>query len=281
VVGTIQCDGQLRLDALRRIVGGRELTPQGGEVHLNSVSRKTGQTFEEALNPALALADSSPLEVFYASYLQTYIERDVRAVSNISKLLEFEKFLRLCAARVGQLLNLSDLARDTGIAVSTAKEWLAILQTSHQIFLLPPYFANISKRQIKTPKLYFYDTGLVCYLTGWRTAETTFEGAMAGALFENYVVSEVAKTYFHRGKEAPLYFWRTKEGLEVDLLIEEGGKIFPIEIKLTMRPRKEMLRGIYALRKRCPQLGSGAIVCLVEEVFPLERGLYAIPVGAL
>ncbi len=163
----------------------------------------------------------------------------MRAVANISKLLEFEKFLKLAAARIGQLLNLSDLARDADISVSTAKEWLSILRASFQIFLLPPYFRNLSKRQIKTPKLYFFDTGLVCYLTGWRSPEVAMEGAMAGALFENYVISEIIKSYWHRGREPALYFWRTKEKTEVDLLIEEDGQIFPIEIKLTMRPQKK------------------------------------------
>ncbi|WP_456371339.1 ATP-binding protein [Thermodesulfatator atlanticus] len=231
--------------------------------------------------PALALSPNPPLEIFYASYLQTYIERDVRLVSNISKLLEFEKFLRLCAARIGQLLNFSDLARDAGVSVSTAKEWLNILVASHQVFLLPPYYANLSKRQIKTPKLYFLDTGLAAYLAGWRSPEVAFEGAMAGALFENYVLSEILKSYFHRGKEPAIYFWRTKEGQEVDFLLEEGGKIYPVEAKLTMRPKKDMLRGLYALRRRSKNLGPGALICLVERPLPLEKDIFALPLGAL
>ena len=231
--------------------------------------------------PALAVSKDVPLEIFYSSYLQTYIERDVRQVSNISKLLEFERFLRLCAARIGQLLNFSDLARDAGVSVSTAKEWINILVASHQVFLLPPYHANISKRQIKTPKLYFWDTGLASYLAGWRDAEAAFEGAMAGALFENYVLMEILKSYFHRGQEPAIYFWRTKDGREIDFLLEERGKLYPIEVKLTMRPGKELKRGFHALKKKAQNLGTGAVICLVEEFFPLEKELFAIPVQAL
>ncbi len=231
--------------------------------------------------PALAISKDSPLEIFYSSYLQTYIERDVRQVSSISKLIEFERFLRLCAARVGQLLNFSDLARDTGISVSTAKEWINILVASNQIFLLSPYYTNLTKRQIKTPKLYFWDTGLASYLAGWRDAEAAFEGAMAGALFENYVLVEILKSYFHRAKEPAIYFWRTKDGQEIDFLLEEGGKLYPVEVKLTMRPKREMLRGFYALRKHVKNLGSGALICLVEEEFPLDKDIFAIPVQAL
>ncbi len=231
--------------------------------------------------PALAITKNPPLEVFYSSYLQTYIERDVRAVSNISKLLEFEKFLRLCAARIGELVNYSDLARDVGISVSTVKEWLNILVASHQLILIPPYHRNLSKRQIKTPKLYFQDTGLACYLAGWRSPELAFEGAMAGNLFENYVLTEILKSYWHRGREPSIYFWRTKDGLEVDFVLEEGGKIYLLEIKLTMRPGKEALRGIFALMGRAKNVANAAVICLVEEPLLIKKNVYALPVGVI
>ncbi|AEH45205.1 hypothetical ATPase [Thermodesulfatator indicus DSM 15286] len=231
--------------------------------------------------PALATSREIHLEIFYSSYLQTYIERDIRQISNIAKLIEFERFLKLCAARIGQLLNYSDLARDAGISVSTAKEWINTLVASNQLFLLSPYYRNISKRQIKTPKLYFWDTGLACYLAGWRDPKTAFEGAMSGALFENYVLVEILKSYFNRGKEPAIYFWRTKDGQEVDLLIEEQGKLYPIEIKLSMRPKKDMLRGVYALKKYFKNIGSGALVCLVEKPFPLGKNFFALPVTAI
>lgn len=177
------------------------------------------------------------------------------------------------------MLNLSDFARDAQIAVSTAKEWMGILEASFQVYLLRPYFGNISKRQIKTPKLYFLDTGLVCYLAGWHNAEVASHGAMAGHLLENYVISEIIKSYWHRGLEAPLYFYRTKEKEEIDLLIEEEGTIFPVEIKLTMRPDKGMLKGMNSLRKSGCNIGRGAIICLTENRYPLTADIEAVPVA--
>lgn len=229
--------------------------------------------------PKFIHKDAPPHQIFHGSYLQTYIERDVRAIVNITNLSAFEKFLRLAAARTGQLLNLSDLARDAQIAVSTAKEWLGILEASFQVYLLKPYFGNISKRQIKTPKLYFLDTGLVCYLTGWHNAEVASRGAMAGSLLENYVISEIIKSYWHRGLDAPVYFWRTKEKEEIDLIIEEEGNIYPVEIKLTMRPDRNMVKGIVGLKRFSGNVGKGAVICLTENQYPLAADLYAIPVS--
>ncbi|MDO8932332.1 MAG: ATP-binding protein, partial [Rhodocyclaceae bacterium] len=229
--------------------------------------------------PRFIHKDAPPIQAFHGSYLQTYIERDVRSILNIVNLSAFEKFLRLAAARAGQLLNLSDLARDAQIAVSTAKEWIGILEASFQVYLLRPYFQNISKRQIKTPKIYFLDTGLVCYLTGWHNAEVASRGAMAGSLLENYVISEAIRNYWHRGLEAPLYFWRTKEKEEVDLIIEEEGTIFPVEIKLTMRPDKNAVKGIISLKKSGRKIGKGAVVCLAEEHYPLSSDIEVVPVS--
>ncbi|MBI5408164.1 MAG: ATP-binding protein [Nitrospirae bacterium] len=228
--------------------------------------------------PRFIHKDAPPVQTFHSSYLHTYIERDVRNILNIANLSAFEKFLRLAAARTGQLLNLSELARDAQIAVSTAKEWLGVLEASFQVYLLKPYFHNLSKRQIKTPKLYFLDTGLACYLTGWHNAEVASKGAMAGSLLENYVISEIIKSYWHRGIEAPLYFWRTKEKEEVDLIIEEEGRIFPVEIKLTMRPDLHTLKGMSTLKKSAKNVGNGAVVCLVEDRYPLSSDVDAVPV---
>jgi len=231
--------------------------------------------------PRFLHREAPPIQTFYGSYLQTYVERDVRSLAKITNLSAFEKFLRLAAARSGQLLNLSDLARDAQIAVSTAKEWLSILEASFQIYLLRPYFNNISKRQIKTPKLYFLDTGLVCYLTGWHNSEVTSQGAMAGNLLENYVIVEIIKSYWHRGLEAPIWLWRTKDGYEVDLIIEESGQLFPVEIKMSMRPDKNMLKGIYSLRKSCKNTGHASVVCLVKNQYPFDRDIDIIPVSCI
>ena len=229
--------------------------------------------------PRFIHKDVPPTQTYHGSYLQTYIERDVRTLTKVMNLSAFEKFLRLAAARAGQLLNLSELARDAQIAVSTAKEWMGILEASFQVYLLRPYFRNISKRQIKTPKLYFLDTGMVCYLTGWHNSEVASQGAMAGSLLENYVISEIIKSYWHHGYEAPLWFWRTKEGHEVDLIIEEEGKLFPVEIKMSMTPDINMTKSILQLKKLSNDVGKGAIICLAESGYPLNREINIIPLS--
>jgi predicted AAA+ superfamily ATPase len=231
--------------------------------------------------PRFIHKDAPPVQTFHGSYLQTYIERDVRTLTKVVNLAAFEKFLRLAAARAGQLLNLSELARDAQIAVSTAREWMGILEASFQVYLLRPYFRNLSKRQIKTPKIYFLDTGLVCYLTGWHNAEVASQGATAGSLLENYVISEMIKSYWHRGHEAPLWFWRTKEGHEVDLIIEEEGRLFPIEIKMSMTPDMNVARGILQLKKLSDNVGKGAIVCMAESEYPLNREINIIPLSCI
>ncbi len=231
--------------------------------------------------PRMAHDDAPPWDAYYGSYIQTYLERDVRSMLNVADLAAFQRFLRLAAARVGQLVNLSDLARDTGIAVSTAREWLQVLVASHQLFLLQPYFEKLSKRQTKTPKLYFLDTGVVCYLTGWRTAETAAAGAMAGSLLENHVMSEVVRSFIHRGVEPPVWFWRDKEGREVDLVIAEEGRLFPVEVKLTASPTRDALSGVRALERLGAPLGPGAVVCLVEQPAPLTATMDALPVDAV
>lgn len=231
--------------------------------------------------PRLTHSDAPPVHSFYGSYVQTYIERDIRSLLNISDLATFQRYLRIVASRVGNLLNYSDLARDSGVSVSTAKEWLHLLEVTGQVYLLRPYFENIGKRQIKTPKLYLTDTGLVCYLTGWRTAETAASGAMAGALMETYCVSEVIKSYRHRGQEPPIWFYRTKEKKEVDLIIAEDGLLFPIEVKLTASPQKKSLMGIRSLNSTGIKTGKGAVLCLVDDPTPIDEDVDAVPVGML
>jgi hypothetical protein len=231
--------------------------------------------------PRFTQPEPPPLQAFYDAYVQTYVERDVLSLLRVADLSAFRRFLRLCAARTAQLLNLSDLARDTGISVSTASEWLRLLEATAQVFLLHPYFENLSKRQIKTPKLYFCDTGLACFLAGWRTAETAASGAMAGALLETHVVSEVLRSWRHRGQEPPLWFWRTKDGQEVDLLLAEDGLLFPIEVKLTASPDAGDLRGVRSLARSGVSLGPGAVVCLTPEPFPLDRTMEALPASSL
>jgi len=171
------------------------------------------------------------LNVFYPSYIQTYVERDVRQLLNISDLQQFQLFTKICAGRIGQLFNQNAIANDTGLTRPTVKRWFSILQTGFIAYTLPPYFRNFNKRLTKMPKLYFYDTGLACYLLGIRSAEELKTHYAKGALFENFVINEVLKSFYNNGEAQQLYFWRDKTGREIDLLIDTGGKLHPIEIK--------------------------------------------------
>jgi predicted AAA+ superfamily ATPase len=172
-----------------------------------------------------------PPEVWLSDYLRTFVERDVRAMVNVGDLDTFERFLALCAGRIGQILSYSSLASDCGVSVDTARRWISVLSTSFILFRLTPFHRNFSKRVIKSPKLYFWDTGLACHILGIRDSGQLENHPLRGALFENLVVTEVAKAYWNHRRQPPIHFWRDQTGHEVDLLIEEGGVLYPIEIK--------------------------------------------------
>ncbi|PIS28375.1 ATPase [Candidatus Saganbacteria bacterium CG08_land_8_20_14_0_20_45_16] len=231
--------------------------------------------------PVLTHKNAPALSFFYNSYLQTYIDRDLRDIFKVSKISDFHKFLSLCAARTGQVLNVSELARDAGISVHAAKEWLGILEASFQIYLVQPYYRNISKRLIKAPKLYFLDTGLAAYLTKWQTAETLAHSIMAGAFFETFVVTEILKSYWFQGKEAPLYYFRDKEKHEVDLLIEQEGKIYPVEIKLSARVHPADFNNINYLREKLKNTSTGAIITAGQKQLPFNKENEIIPASLL
>ncbi|MBI4994287.1 ATP-binding protein [Candidatus Peregrinibacteria bacterium] len=231
--------------------------------------------------PILALKNRPSLETFYNSYLQTYIDRDLRDIFNVSKISVFHTFLQLCAARTGQILNYADLARDANISVNAAQQWIAILENSMQIYILRPYYKNISKRLIKSPKIYFLDTGLAAFLTKWKTPQAISSGSMAGAFFETFAVSEIIKSYLFRGQEPPLYYFRDKEGHEVDLLIERNNKLYPVEIKLAAQINNTHLKNIIYLRNNGVCTGKGAVVCLAREELPISRLDSIMPVGVI
>ncbi len=181
---------------------------------------------------------------FYPSYIQTYIERDVRQLKAIENFGRFQTFLKLCAGRVGQIVNFSSLAQDCGIAQSTAKQWLNILEASYLVFFLQPYYKNFNKRLIKMPKLYFYDTGLVCSLLGLEKEEQVQTHYLKGALFENIAILELLKARFNQGLPANLFYWRDQTGHEIDCIAEWGGTIKPIEIKSTSTFHAELLSSL-------------------------------------
>ncbi len=181
---------------------------------------------------------------WYQSYIRTYLERDVRQMKNVSDLSTFQRFLKLCAARVGQVINFSDLGRDCGISYQTAKAWISLLEASFIIFMLPPFYENYSRRVTKSKKLYFYDTGLVCSLLQIESPEQLVHHAMRGALFECFVIADLIKQRFNRGKQSNCYFWRDEKGHEVDCLLEMGGSIVPIEVKVGETIRKDFFKGL-------------------------------------
>ena len=174
---------------------------------------------------------SIPTSDFFPSYLQTYLERDVRTLQNVQNLDSFSLFIRLCAGRIGQLLNISSLATECGVSVNTAKGWLSILEASYIIFRLRPHYKNFNKRLVKMPKLYFYDTGLACYLLGLQNTEQLLSHYMRGEVFENFVIAELVKARINSGQETNLYFWRDHKGLEVDCIVDKGGELAAIECK--------------------------------------------------
>ena len=182
--------------------------------------------------------------LWYANYINTYIERDVRQLVNVRDLNTFQRFVRLCAGRTGNLVNLSDLASDCGITHNTAKSWLSILEASYIIFLLSPYHKNFNKRIIKTPKLYFYDTGLACWLLSIQNYEQVNTHPMRGSLFESLIISEFFKSSFNKGLPGFYYFWRDRSGNEIDLLVEEGGKLRPVEIKSGATLNTDYFKGL-------------------------------------
>jgi len=218
-------------------------------------------------------------ERFYESYVSTYIQRDVRDYLNINNTAAFHKFMQIAAARTGQLINYADIARDTGVSEVTVKTWLNVLQASGIIYQLQPYFNNKTKRLIKTPKLYFMDTGLCCHLSGWLTADVLERGAMSGAILETFVISEIIKSYLHNGRSPRIYFYRDKEKREVDLLIEENGKLYPIEIKKTASIKNMRLKDFDFLHNLNVTVAHGGVICFVKSLTPLSNNIDAIPVG--
>jgi predicted AAA+ superfamily ATPase len=216
-------------------------------------------------------------DLFYSSYIRTYLERDIREIINIKDELTFVKFLKILASRTSQVMNYNDIARDVGVAQNTIKSWISILQTSGLIYLLQPYFNNLSKRSIKTPKLYFLDIGLCSYLCGINSAEMAISHPMSGAMFETYVVSEVLKSYWHNGKTPQIYFYRDSLQKEIDLIIENNGKLHPIEIKQTASPTVTMTKNFSVIDDKFR--GKGAIICLSNKLIPMNKDVNIIPVS--
>ncbi len=221
--------------------------------------------------------NNSNWETFYSSYLQTYIERDIKDLNAVKNEMDFLKFLRILASRTGQMLNYTDIASEVGVSVMTIKSWVSILVSSNIVYLLQPYFSNLNKRIVKSPKIYFLDTGLCSYLTNWETPKTLESGAMSGTMFETFVVGEILKSYVHNAKIPNIYYYRDKDKKEIDVIIEKNDKLYPVEIKKSANPDKSMLKHFSVIPKE--KRGEGAIICLCNNDFPVTENTNAIPVG--
>ena len=231
--------------------------------------------------PALVTGTYSNASIFYSSYIDTYMERDVRRLSNDIDSLKFLRFLRSVAARTSQQVNYKGIADDAEIDQTTAKNWLHVLEALGIIFLLEPYSNNVLKRTVSTPKLYFYDSGIVCYLTRWSSPETAMEGAMSGALLENYTVAEIIKTYQNAGQEPFLYYYRDKDAREIDLILERDGKLFPIEIKKMASPPKKLTKVFDLIDKSPLQRGTGAILCMTDQLGAFDQNNLIVPISLI
>lgn len=252
---------------------------QNGRQMLNTP--KVFQRIHQGGMPALVTGTYSNASIFYSSYIDTYMERDVRRLSNDIDSLKFLRFLRSVAARTSQQVNYKGIADDAEIDQTTAKNWLHVLEALGIIFLLEPYSNNVLKRTVSTPKLYFYDSGIVCYLTRWSSPETAMEGAMSVALLENYTVAEIIKTYQNAGQEPFLYYYRDKDAREIDLILERDGKLFPIEIKKMASPPKKLTKVFDLIDKSPLQRGTGAILCMADQLGAFDQNNLIVPISLI
>jgi predicted AAA+ superfamily ATPase len=217
---------------------------------------------------------------YYSSYFQTYIEKDIKDVLKIQDESAFIKFVRATASLTGQVLNYTTLAEICGKDVGTVKAWLSVMESCGLVYLLEPYYNNFNKRLLKAPKLYFLDTGLACWLLGWNTPEQLANGAMWGHLFESFVFAEILKSYYNDGTiKPPLYYYRDKDKNEIDLLVEDGSVLHPVEIKTASDPSKSMTRAFRCI-EGVPEktVGQGALICMAKEVLPLTKDVWILPV---
>ncbi len=216
--------------------------------------------------------------VFYSSYLQTYIERDVSEMVTLTDKLLFQDFIRAAACRTGQMLNVHDIALDVGVSDDTAKRWLQVLEKSDIIFYLRPYSNNLLKRTVKTPKLYFFDTGLVAYLTRYSSPEILQNGALSGAILENYAAAEILKSYQNDAQDCLLWYYRDKSGIEIDMILESDGQLHPLEVKRSVNPGRELAGTFSVLDKSSVPRTTGAVLCMRPELSAVNAENYIVPI---
>lgn len=250
----------------------------------NSAPADVKEIFKRIWNgglPGLVSGKYTNRDVYYSSYLQTYLTRDVKEEITVKDDYKFIDFIRAAACRIGQELNIHSIASDVDVSDDTAKRWLGLLEKSEIIFYLHAYSNNLLKRVVKTPKLYFFDTGLVAYLTKYSTPEILQNGSINGAILENYVVAEIRKSYLNCGKELFMYYFRDKQQHEIDLILENDGILHPIEIKKSSNPTASMIKNFDILKKAALPVGTGAIICMKDSFTALDRENLIVPVWCI
>ena len=275
--GGAACTGSVPFEPnLETLLRRQEVTPP------ITMSEVYGRIFRGCM-PALVSGKHPDRTTFYKSYISTYLDRDVKQLSGRIDSLKFYDFITAVAAISAQLLNYKTIADACDIDQTTAKAWLRILETLGIIFYLRPYSNNALKRVIKSPKLYFYDSGLVAFLTKWSSPETLQSGAMSGAILENYVVSEIMKSWQNAAQEPYIYYYRDKDAQEIDVILERDGNLFPIEIKRTVNPDKRLVNAFKTIDESKTGLkrGAGAIICMAEKLSAVDRNNLIVPAGLL
>ena len=231
--------------------------------------------------PDMLNMDAEQRREYWNSYIDAYLMRDAVDDNGIIDTEGFRKFLRACAAFSGRLLNYADLGSAAGVSGTTAKEWLKVLQSMGLVYLLEPFFSNELKRMVKTPKLYFCDTGLCAYLSSWTSRDTLMNGAAAGHFLENYVVTEMIKNASYGESEMNLNFYRDKNQKEIDLIVEIDGVLHPFEIKRSASPERKAIKAFGVLEKSDREVGAGGIICMAENPFPIDANNSLIPVNVI
>ncbi len=280
LLGLSQCEIERRTDDFHPFL------PSEAFISKIFLSKKKGKDLQQVYEdiwrgafPKIISDHKVSRDIFYSSYVQTYVQRDVRDLSKIGDLTTFQRFLKVAAARTGQLINYADMARDVDVDQKTIKSWISILETSGLIYLLQPYHSNLTNRLIKTPKLYFLDTGLCCYLTGWSTAASLEAGSMCGAILETYLFAEILKTYLYSGIKPNLYFYRDKDLKKIDLLIEFDQYLYPIEFKKTATPSLNAAKNFHVLEKLQMNIGHSIVFCFKERPLSLSDTVTALPIN--
>ncbi len=254
------------------------LKKRSQEIKIQNIHSIYSKIFEGGM-PKL-VSQKIDRERYYSDYVSTYLERDIYSLEQVGKLNDFYNFLSFMAARTGQELKYNEISNAIGISAPTAKEWITILERSGIIFILHPWYSNFSKRLVKTPKVYFMDTGLAAFLCRWPTAETLENGAMDGAFLETYVISEIVKSYYNCGKRPDLYYYRDIDKKEIDLIINKGNSLYPIEIKKNKLPDKPD-KNFKVLNKLNMEIMPGIIFCLADELVPYNRETWLCPITAI